>query len=175
MKCLVRIPMPSWAVRYFIHQNRHKLLTDGVTISHTAKDMIGKLVTGYMRKTCFENWHMANVNESHLRLALPEYYNRFPLTKSDLKNLAEILESIARNDICYKVAVNASLPGVSLAMSIRQVFEIEGITDEEYEHGHFRRYFQRYSADSLGKKFPDFRKETTRALKEIYDSKLVEV
>lgn len=174
MKCIVRIPISSWAVRYFLSQNRHKLAPDGKTIHHTAKDMIGKIVTGYMRKTAFEQWYMAMPEGPHLRIGLPEAYYRFGLTREDLENLSDILEQIAKKDICYKVAITASLPGVSRAAAIREVFRMEGITDEEYDQGHFRRYFDRYCQDSLGKPFPDFRKEITRALKEIYDPLMVD-
>jgi hypothetical protein len=166
--------MESWAVKFYQNQNRHKLAPDGITIIHTAKDMIGKLITGYMRKTIFDAWDMHIPKGSHLRVALPGNYSRHGLTREDVRNLSDILEQIAKKDICLMVAMAACQPGVSRSHSIREVFEQMGITDEEYDQGHFRRYFDRYGKDSLGVDFLTFRKEVTRTLKEIYGRVIVD-
>lgn len=173
IKCIVRIPMASWAVNYFLSQNRHKLAPDGITIQHTAKDMIGKIVTGYMRKSTFDNCTVPT--GSHLRIALPANYFRYGLLQKDIDNLTSVLEHIAKKDICYKVAVIACMPGVSRSHSIRVVFEKLGISDEEYDQGHFRRYFDRYGKESIGAEFKEFRKEVTRTLKEIYGPMVAEM
>ena len=160
--------MQPWAVKFFQHQNRHKLDTDGITIVHTAKDMVGKLVSGYMRKTIFDVWDMHIPEVSHLRVALPSSYSRHGLTKQDLENLSDILEQIAKKELCLMVAMAACMPGVSRSHAIREILGQVGITDEEYDHSHYRRYFDRYSHDSLGVDFLTFRKEVTRTLKEIW-------
>ena len=169
MKCIVRIPLEPWCIRFFLHQNAHTLDADGITIVQTAKDLLGKIITGYMRKTIFDNWYMAIPSQPHIRIALPQNYNRHGLTKEDTENISSILEQFAKKELCYQVALYSSLPGVSRAITIRKIFEKIGITDEEYDQGHFRRYFDRYAKDSLGRDFLDFRPEVTRALKEIYD------
>jgi hypothetical protein len=168
MRIIVRIPLNEWAVKHLIHTNRHRLEPDGITIQQTAKDLIGKLVTGYMRKTIFDAWSMAIPSESHLRISLPVNYSRYGLTAQDLVNLSDMLTDLAQREICREVALIASMPGISRAMAIREVFVWYGISDEEYDQGHFRRYFDRYSKGSLGAEFPEFRKEITRTLKEIY-------
>ena len=168
MRIIVRIPLSEWAVRHLIHTNQHRLDDDGTTIQQTAKDFIGKLITGYMRKTIFDAWSMAIPTDSHLRVALPMNYARYGLTAQDLVNLSDMLTDLAQREICREVAMIASMPGISRAMTIREVFAVRGITDEEYDQGHFRRYFDRYAKGSLGAEFPEFRREITRTLKEIY-------
>jgi hypothetical protein len=168
MRIIVRIPLDPWAVRYFMSCHRESLEPDGKTIRQTAKDLLGKLVTGYMRKTAFEAWYMGVPKESHLRISLPGNYARHGLTEADTMMLRDFLTDLAQREICLRVAMAASMPGVSRALSIREVFKANGITDEEYDQGHFRRYFDRYAADSLGVDFRVFRSEITRTLKEIY-------
>lgn len=168
MRIIVRIPLSEWAVKHLINTNRHRLDADGITIQQTAKDFIGKLITGYMRKTIFDAWSMAIPTESHVRISLPMNYARFGLTAQDLVNLSDMLTDLSQREICREVALIASMPGVSRAMAIREVFAHYGISDEEYDQGHFRRYFDRYAKGSLGAEFPEFRKEITRTLKEIY-------
>lgn len=168
MKCIVRIPMARWAVKFFLKENRHNLEDDLITVRQTAKDKIGKIITGYMRKTMFDTWYMGVPDDSHLRVALAGNYAKHGLTKKDLEVLQGVLEEMARDKIVFMVAVFASLPGVSRSQSIRKVLEGCGITEEEYDQSHFRRYFDRYCADSLGVSFKDFRAEVTRALKEIF-------
>lgn len=168
MRIIVRIPLDAWAVRYFISCHRDQLEPDGKTIRQTAKDLIGKLVTGYMRKTAFEAWYMGIPSESHLRISLPGNYAKHGLTEADTGLLKDFLTDLAQREICLRVAMAASMPGVSRALSIREVFRANGITDEEYDQGHFRRYFDRYAAGSLGVDFKSFRSEVTRSLKEIY-------
>ena len=175
MRIVVRIPLDSWAVRYFISCHRDHLEPDGKTIRQTAKDLLGKLVTGYMRKTAFEAWYMPVPKESHLRISLPANYARHGLTLEDTKLLRDFLTDLAQREICLRVAMAASMPGVSRALSIREVFKANNITDEEYDQGHFRRYFDRYSADSLGVDFKAFRAEVTRSLKEIYGPVIVRI
>jgi hypothetical protein len=174
MKCIVRIPVQPWVQRFFLKMCEHQLDTDGITIVQSSKDLLGKLITGYMRKTAFEAWYMSVPTGTHLRIALPISYNRYGLTRQDLDNISDIMDQFAKKELCFKVAVLASLPGVSRSHSIRECFAIEGITDEEYDQSHFRRYFDRYCKDSLGRSFYDFRKEVTRSLKEIYDPIMVE-
>lgn len=174
MKCIVRIPVQTWVQRFYLRMNEHNLDTDGITINQNATDLIGKIITGYMRKSLFDHWYMAIPDGCHLRIALPISYSRYGLTKQDMENLSDILEQFAKKQICFKVAVLAALPGMSRAKSIRETFALEGITDEEYDQGHFRRYFDRYCKDALGKSFYDFSHEFNRSLKEIYDPMMVE-
>jgi hypothetical protein len=175
MRIIVRIPLSEWAVRHLIHTNRHKLDADGVTIQQTAKDFVGKLVTGYMRKTIFDAWTFRIPTESHLRISLPINYSKHGLSEQDLVNLSDMLTDLAQREICREVALIASMPGISRARSIREVFAVHGITDEEYDQGHFRRYFDRYAKGSLGADFLAFREQITRTLKEIYGDAMWEV
>lgn len=168
MRIIVRIPLDAWAVKYFQACHRNSLESDGVTIRQTAKDLLGKLITGYMRKTAFEPWYLGIPKGPHLRISLPATYSRHGLTVGDMNLLKDFLTDLAQREICLRVAMAASMPGVSRALSIREVFRANGITDEEYDQGHFRRYFDRYAADSLGVDFRVFRPEITRTLKEIY-------
>lgn len=168
MRIIVRIPLDPWAVRYFLSCHRDSLEDDGKTIRQTAKDFLGKLVTGYMRKTAFEPWYMTVPKDSHLRISLPGMYARHGLTIGDMNLLRDFLTDLAQREICLRVAMAASMPGVSRALSIREVFKAFNITDEEYDQGHFRRYFDRYAADTMGVDFKVFRAEVTRTLKEIY-------
>jgi hypothetical protein len=168
MKCIVRIPLEPWCIRFIVYQNAHKLDSDGITIHQSAKDLLGKIVTGYMRKTIFDQWYMAIPSQPHIRIALPPSYNKYGLTKEDTENISSILEQFAKKELCFQVAVYASEPGVSRANVIRKVFNHYGITDDDYDLGHFRRYFDRYSKDALGRDFLDFRAEITPTLKQIY-------
>lgn len=166
--------MQPWAVKFYRYQNQHKLEKDGVTISQTAKDKIGKMVTSYMRKTIFDMWYMGQVEDSHLRVTLPGSYARHGLTKADIDNIGDMMEDEARDRICLMVGSMAANPGISRSLAIRKVMELMDISEDEYDLSHFRRYFDRYGINSFGKDFLDFRKEITRTLKQIYDAGYVE-
>ena len=174
MNVLIRIPMQAWAVKFYLYQNRHKLDRDGVTIHQTAKDKIGKMITSYMRKTIFDLWYMGKVDESHLRVYLPGSYARHGLTKEDIRNIGDMMEDEARDRICLMVASMAANPGISRSLAIRKVLELMDISEDDYDLSHFRRYFDRYGANSFGTDFLNFRKEITRTLKQIYDAGYVE-
>lgn len=174
MKCLIRIPFSdsnSWVVKFIQYQHRHTMDTDGITIVQTARDMIGKLVTSYMRKTMFDMWYMPPKSGPHLRIYIPENYNKHGLTEGDVKNLSDILKDMAQRDLCFMVMVYASNPGVNREEVVRRLWDQIGINDDEYDMEHFRRYFDRYGKNSTGAEFLDFRKEVTRSLKAIYDEK----
>lgn len=166
--------MQAWAVKFYLWQNSHKLEADGVTVSQTAKDKIGKLLTSYMRKTIFDNWYMGPAKGPHLRVSLPIQYSRHGLTSADLINISDILEEQARDLICAFIGGDAARPGISRALAIREYMNMFGISDDEYDYSHFRRYFDRYAINTFGKAFPDFRHEVTRTLKEIYDPMIME-
>lgn len=174
MKCLIRVPLAAWAVKYFQAHHRDRLDVDGITLNQTAKDLIGKIISGYMRKTAFEPWYFFDGKTPHLRIHLPLKYNRHGLTEQDLKNLSDILMDFAQRSICMQVALIASMPGVSRERAIRETFHQMRITEEDYDPSHFRRYFDRYGHDSLGMDFKAFRSEVTRSLKAIYDDKFVD-
>ena len=178
MKCLVRIPFlqsDSWVPKFIQYQNRHLIDPDGVTIHQTARDMVGTLITSYMRKTIFDAWYFPRPTGPHLRVYLPINYNKHGLSRGDLDNLSEILKDIAQRDLCLMVMIYASMPGMNREEVVRRLWEQIGITDDEYDMEHFRRYFDRYGKNSTGADFIDFRKEVTRSLKAIYDGKLVGV
>lgn len=178
MKCLVRIPFSkndSWVPKFIQYQNRHLLDADGVTIHQTARDLVGKLVTSYMRKTIFDPWYFPKPTGPHLRVYIPINYNKHGLSHGDLLNLSEILKDMAQHQLCWMVMVYACNPGVNREEVVRRLWDQIGITDDEYDMEHFRRYFDRYGKNSTGAEFLDFRKEVTRSLKAIYDEKFVGV
>jgi hypothetical protein len=178
MKCLIRIPFAAkdgWVIKFLTYQHRHLMDADGKTINLTAKDYIGKLVTSYMRKTIFDSWYMVHPKENHLRINLPINYNRYGLTKGDYENLSDILKDIAQRELCMLVMIHASLPGVSREEVARRLWEQMGMTDDDYDMEHFRRYFDRYGHNSTGTEFLDFRAEVTKSLKAIYDEKFLGV
>ena len=72
------------------------------------------------------------------------------------------------------VATFPSMPGISRSKAIRCTFNLMDITDEEYDMSHFRRYFDRYADDSIGKDFREFRGDVTRSLKEVYDAEFID-
>lgn len=174
MKCIIRIPLPTWAVKYYRCQHQDKLEADGITLNQTAKDMIGKIITGYMRKTAFDAWYFFDGSGSHLRINIPFKYNRHGLTEQDLKQLSDILLDFAQRSLCMQVALIASMPGVSRELAIRETFRQMDITEEDYDPSHFRRYFDRYGHHSFGMDFHAFRSEVTRSLKAIYNEGFVE-
>ncbi|WP_373399706.1 hypothetical protein V8V91_08615 [Algoriphagus halophilus] len=168
-KCLVRIPLPAWAVKFYLHRQRHKLAEDGISIHQTAKDFLGKLVTGYMRKTFFDPWYVGIPQTSHLRIWLPGTYNRHGLTKQDYENLSDMLKDLAQQELCFQVALFTTLPCVNCAQAIRITWDLLGLTDEDYDQEHFRRYFDRYNKHAIGTDFPDFSEDVNRHLKAFYD------
>lgn len=176
MRCLVRIPFEikdAWVVKYYIWQNTHRLDADGLTIVQSAKDKLGEILTSYMKKTIFDPWCMALPSTPHIRIALPSNYNRFGLTSGDLKAISQILKKIAQDDLCQMVMIYASLPGVNREQVIRALWKLIGLTDDDYDMEHFRRYFDRYGQNSTGTSFLNFQNEVTRALKPIYDEKVL--
>lgn len=173
MKCLVRIPLDPWVVKFFIWKNRTRLQSDGITIEQTAKDTIGKLLTSYMQKTIFDMWYMANREEPHLRIVIPAVHFRNGLTKGDLKALSSILKDIAQDQLCLMLMSYGSLPGVSREKVIRGLWEMIGLTDDDYDMEHFRRYFDRYGYNSTGTDFLSFQKEVSKVLKPKFDQQFV--
>jgi hypothetical protein len=175
MKCLIKIPFApkdGWAVKFLQYQHRHLMDEDGRTIHLTAKDYVGKLITSYMRKTIFDPWYMIPPTGNHLRVYVPGNYNRYGLSKGDLENLSDILKDIAQRELCLMVMVYASLPGVSRESVARKLWAQMGITDDDYDMEHFRRYFDRYGHNSVGTGFLDFRSEVTKVLKAVYEERL---
>jgi hypothetical protein len=176
MKCLIRIPFApeyGWVVKFYQWQNRHQLDTDGLTIVQSAKDKLGEILTSYMKKTIFDPWCMGIPSGPHLRIALPLNYNRHGLTSGDLKAISTILKKIAQDDLCQMVMIHASLPGVSREQVIRAIWELIGLTDDDYDMEHFRRYFDRYGKNSVGAEFLNFQTEVTKVLKAVYDERFV--
>jgi hypothetical protein len=172
MRCLIRIPFHTeyaWVVKFYHWQNRHNLESDGVTVRQTAKDRIGEILTSYMKKTLFDPWYMALPSRPHLRVSLPIAYNRYGLTRGDLEAISDILKKFAQDQLCLMVMIQASLPGVNREQVIRAIWEMIGLTDDDYDMEHFRRYFDRYGKNSVGSEFLDFQREVTRVLKVIYD------
>lgn len=177
MKCLIRIPFSeeyAWVVKFYQWQNRHKMDVDGITVLQTAKDKIGVILTSYMRKTIFDPWCMAQPDQPHLRVMLPVNYNRYGLTAGDLDAISNILKRLAQESLCMMVMIYPSLPGVNREEVIRAVWKLIGLTDDDYDMEHFRRYFDRYAKNSVGAEFLNFRSEVTRVLKAIYDVKVEE-
>jgi len=176
MKCLVRIPFDkkdSWVVKYYLWKNRHNLEPDGLTVQQSAKDMIGEILTSYMSKTFFDIWYVGVPDGPHLRVSLPAKYSRYGLTTRDYKAISNILKKIAQDALCGFVMTEASLPGVNREQVIRAVWKMIGLTDDDYDMEHFRRYFDRYGQNSTGSEFLNFRTEVTKVLKVVYDEKVL--
>ncbi|MBS4070682.1 MAG: hypothetical protein KGZ90_05110 [Algoriphagus sp.] len=107
----------------------------------------------------------------YLKIKLPSYYSKYGLSEEKMIQIGLFLDQICRNDLVMHVGLLACFPEFSRASSIRIVLSFYGITDEEYDPSSFRRYFDRYSNQSLGEEFLVYRTRFNAFLKNYIDNK----
>lgn len=106
-----------------------------------------------------------------LKVKLSKHLSRYGLSEKNLYSIGFLLDRICRNDLVMHVGLLACFPEFSKASSVRIIFEFYGITDEEYDPGHFRRYFDRYSDQSMGEEFLKYRRRFNLFLQEYIQRK----
>lgn len=107
---------------------------------------------------------------TYLELILPAAYINYGIEESKAKKLGQIIDDLCMEEITLFVANLSSLPEFSRSASIRIAFEFFGISVEEYDLSHYRRYFDRYSKKITGSEYHFYRKKFTLFIKNYVDS-----
>src|SRR5690606_30400749 len=102
---------------------------------------------------------------TYLELILPVIYKNYGIEEEKAKKLGQIIDDLCMEEITLFVANLSSLPEFSRSASMRIAFEFFGISVEEYDVSHYRRYFDRYSKKITGSEYHLYRKKFTLFIK----------
>lgn len=103
--------------------------------------------------------------ETYLEFILPTIYKNYGIEEKKAKLIGQIIDDLCMEEITVFVANLSSLPEFSRSASIRIAFEFFGISVEEYDTSHYRRYFDRYVRHITGSEYHFYRKKFTLFIK----------